>query len=74
MGIFNHHHATQSNLGAGVHAAGQDNEKESSSSNSTTSSTHSGTSSAKSSCGCGCAHKTKPMDEEVVEIKEEWDY
>jgi len=78
MGIFNHHHATSSGLGTasqGYHMSDQENDHEK------TSTEHSSTSSAaqtdtkgKSACGCGCAHNTKPVDEEVVEIKEEWDY
>ena len=75
MGIFNHHHATQSNLGAATnksHMSGEENEN--SSTHGAFTSTHSTTSGSKSACGCGCAHKTKPIDEEVVEVKEEWDY
>lgn len=75
MGIFNHHHATQSTLGASAgtsHMSGEENEN--SSTHGSTSSTHSTTSASKSGCGCGCARKAKPVGEEVVEIDEEWDY
>ena len=80
MGIFTHHNKSQSNLHAndGYH---MDDEHENQSSGSasqnhenSSSATHSDTSSHKSACGCGCGSHTKPMDEEVVEVKEEWDY
>ncbi|GEM_PF-6446478 len=76
MGIFNHHHATQSNLdetSKGYHMSGEDHEN-TSSNHGTSDNSHTQSSGSKSACGCGCSAKAKPMDEEVVEIKEEWDY
>ncbi|MBQ7660010.1 MAG: hypothetical protein IJS26_04660 [Alphaproteobacteria bacterium] len=76
MGIFKSH-KTESDLNATsngfrmgenqthTQTEGDSNEKE-----------HSGASKAeKNACGCGCTHQTKPLDEEVIEVKEEeWDY
>jgi hypothetical protein len=75
MNIFKSHHTTDSNLHASKGYHMDENEtKSQTSSEHSASDENSSTSSHKSACGCGCSHKTKPVDEEVVEIKEEWDY
>lgn len=79
MGIFSAHHQTNTSMkSATSNHEGYENEKSSETSgNSGTSSsshTHSNTSAQKASCGCGSCHKAKPIEDETVEIKEEWDY
>ncbi|MBR2299185.1 MAG: hypothetical protein IJ870_01260 [Alphaproteobacteria bacterium] len=85
MGIFKSHKNSDEDMLGGAyaddtsahtfHAAEDETKNQSSSSKQNSSSaTHDSTSSHKSACGCGCGSRTKPMDEEVVEIKEEWDY
>ena len=87
MGIFKSHHQSENDTLSGAyaddtgvhtfhtgsenteHQSGTSSEKQqSSSSQSTSHGTH------KSACGCGCGHKMRPIDDEVVEVKEEWDY
>jgi len=79
MGIFSSHHTANSSMknGSGnYHMSGDEKDDQTSSSNHDTasSSSHSKTSSQKATCGCGYSHKAKPVDEEVLEINEEWDY
>jgi len=79
MGIFSSRHSTNSDMKStsGNYHLGEDESKSqtsSSSNKSTSSEIHSDTSSQKSACGCGCAHRAKPVDEEVLEVKEEWDF
>ena len=79
MGIFSSHHTTNTgmkNASGNYHMSGDDKDDKTSSSNHdhTPSGTHSSSASQKTACGCGCGHKAKPVDEEVVEVKEEWDY
>ena len=77
MGIFTHHSATSSNAHP-FHMGADETKNQTASSTSqgsSSSDTSSASSSRKSACGCGCSHKTKPVDDEVLEIKEEeWDY
>lgn len=80
MGIFSTRHQTNTGMkSASSNHQGYEDEKSSGSSDhstaSTSSNTHSGSSAQKASCGCGSCHKAKPIEDEVVEIKEEeWDY
>ncbi len=76
MGFFNHHTKTDSNLHASkaYHMDQEDETKTAETSKDSSSGSHTSSSAHASACGCGCGHKTKPVDEEVVEIKEEWDY
>jgi len=69
MGIFNH---KTHNL----HMSEDETKSQpsSKSSENSSSSAHSDTASHKSTCGCGCGAHTKPIQEDVVEVKEEWDY
>ena len=77
MGIFTHHGQTGSNAHRFQMGENETNNQTSSqtSQGAASSSEHDQSSSHKSACGCGCGHKAKPVDEEVLEVKEEeWDY
>ncbi|MBO4294398.1 MAG: hypothetical protein J5896_03015 [Alphaproteobacteria bacterium] len=78
MGIFSSHHTTNTNMNASDNyhlKEDETNDKTSSTTHNNPSSTaHSGASSKKTACGCGCGHKAKPIEEDVYEVTEEWDY
>lgn len=77
MGIFTHHGSTSSNAHRFQMGENQTTDQSSSqtSQGGASSAEHDQSSSHKSACGCGCGHKAKPVDEEVLEVKEEeWDY
>lgn len=76
MGIFSSH--SQSMHSASTNHQGLEDEKNTQTSkvsdSGTHSSAHSSASSQKTACGCTSCHKTKPVEEDVIEVKEEWDY
>ena len=76
MGIFSSNtHTMKTSSSTHQNTEGETHDQTSSvSDNNTRSSAHSGTSSQRSACGCGCGYKAKPIEEDVVEVKEEWDY
>ena len=76
MGIFSSHSHTM-NTASSNHQEHKDetnSQKSSVSDENTHSSSHSNTSASKKACGCGSCYQTKPIEEDVVEVKEEWDY
>ena len=75
MGIFSSNTHTMKASSSHQNLGRESNDKTSEvSDNNTHSSTHSSASSQRSACGCGSCHKAKPIEEDVVEVKEEWDY
>ena len=76
MGIFSSHNQTMHSASTNHQGLEDETNTQSSkvSGSGTHSSAHSNTASQKTACGCGSCHTAKPIEEESVEVKEEWDY
>lgn len=75
MGIFSSHNQSMHTASTNHQGAKDETGQTASiSDRNTHSSAHSSASSQKTACGCGSCHQAKPIEEDVVEVKEEWDY
>ena len=76
MGIFSSH-TQKMNTSSSSHKGHEDetnSQTSSSSAHGSHTASHSNTSASKAACGCGSCHQAKRIEEDVVEVKEEWDY